>query len=125
MYIISVKTTFSAAHNIEGYDGNCSRVHGHNYKIEVSVKADEVNKLGMCVDFRKLMQIAKKTTSLLDHKNLNNIPFFNKNNPTAENIAEFIYKKVKKELKGKIAIHSVKVWETEEYAVTYTELESL
>ena len=124
MYIISVKTTFSAAHNIEGYDGNCSRVHGHNYKIEVSVKADEVNKLGMCVDFRKLMQISKKATSLLDHKNLNNIPFFNKYNPTAENIAEFIYKKVKKELKGKIAIHSVKVWETEEYAVTYSELES-
>ena len=122
--MISVKTTFSAAHNIEGYNGNCSRVHGHNYKIEVSVKADEVNKLGMCVDFRKLMQISKKATSLLDHRNLNDIPFFNKNNPTAENIAEFIYKKVKEELKGKIAIHSVKVWETEEYAVTYSELES-
>jgi len=121
MFIISIKTDFSAAHSIKGYKGNCSQLHGHNYKVEVNVKADKANKIGMCIDFRKLKKVSKNVINCLDHKNLNDISFFKKNNPTAESIAKFIYEKTKKELKGKLYLYSVKVWETDEYAVTYTE----
>ncbi|MCK4395509.1 6-carboxytetrahydropterin synthase QueD [candidate division WOR-3 bacterium] len=121
MFIISVKIEFSAAHRIKGYKGNCSQFHGHNYKVEVNVKADEVNKIGMCVDFRKLSKISKNVVSYLDHKNLNDVPLFKKNNPTAESIAKFIYEKIKQQLKGALSLYSVKVWETDKYAVTYSE----
>ncbi len=119
MYIISIKTGFSASHRIRGYKGNCSRLHGHNYRVEVNVRAKTLNKLGMCIDFRELKSISNKVMEKLDHKNLNDIAFFKKNNPTAENIARFIYNRVKKNLKEKSLLHSITVWETEEYAVTY------
>ena len=121
MFKISVKIEFSAAHRIKGYEGNCSQLHGHNYKVEVNVKADEVNKIGMCVDFRMLNKISKNAIGYLDHKNLNDVPFFKKNNPTAEGIAKFIYKKIKPQLKGALSLYSVKVWEMDKYAVTYSE----
>lgn len=121
MFIISIKTEFSAAHSIKGYKGNCSELHGHNYTVEVNVKAHVVNEIGMCIDFRSLRKISEDAISCLDHKNLNDIPFFKKNNPTAECIAQFIYEKIKGELKGNISLYSVKVCETDKYAVTYSE----
>lgn len=121
MFIISIKTSFSAAHRIEGYKGNCSELHGHNYTVEVNVKAEKVDSIGMCVDFRNLRETANKVISSLDHTNLNTIPFFKEKNPTAENIAQFIYKKVQAELEGDYSLNSIKVWETEKYAVTYSE----
>jgi len=121
MYIISIKTGFSASHRIRGYKGNCSRLHGHNYKVEVNVKVDAVNKLGMCIDFRELKSISNKAVNSLDHKNLNDIAFFKENNPTAENIAKFLFGRIRKGLKVRSLLHSVKVWETEEYAVTYSD----
>ncbi|GAI64295.1 unnamed protein product [marine sediment metagenome] len=87
----------------------------------MNVKADEVNKIGMCVDFRKLSKISKNVVSYLDHKNLNDVPLFKKNNPTAESIAKFIYEKIQQQLKGALSLYSVKVWETDKYAVTYSE----
>jgi 6-pyruvoyltetrahydropterin/6-carboxytetrahydropterin synthase len=121
MFTISIKTSFSAAHSIKGYEGNCAELHGHNYTVEVNVKAERVNSMGMCVDFRKLRETAEKVIGTLDHTNLNAIPFFKEKNPTAENIAHFIYKKVQQELKGDYTLDSITVWETERYAVTYSE----
>ena len=121
MFIISIKTDFSAAHHIKGYKGNCSELHGHNYHVEVSVRAHKVNSIGMCVDFRNLKEIAETAISGLDHKNLNVLPFFKEKNPTAEHIAQFIYEKITDNLKGSFSLDSVKVWETDKYAVTYSE----
>lgn len=121
MYIISIETKFSASHRIKGYKGNCSRIHGHNYRVEVSISSENINKLGMGIDFRELKAISQKVVSSLDHKNLNDVSYFKKNNPTAENIAKYIYKRLKKKLKKPISLDSVTVWETEEYAVTYYE----
>jgi len=121
MYKVSIRTDFSAAHIIRGYEGDCSRLHGHNYKVEVSVRADEVNGTGMCVDFRELKRIAKATINALDHTYLNDIAFFKKNNPTAENIARFIFDKIKGEIEAHLSLDSVTVWETDNYAVTYRE----
>ena len=122
MFIISIETGFSAAHSIKGYKGDCSHIHGHNYRVEVNIQSDYLNKIGMSLDFRELKRISKKAVGSLDHKNLNDIEFFRKNNPTAENIAKFLYQIIKRELKGKVSLYSVKVWETDEYAVTYKEL---
>ena len=76
MYIVSIKTGFSASHRIRGYKGNCSRLHGHNYTVEVNVEADTVNNIGMCIDFRELKKFSNTIISGLDHKNLNDNPVF-------------------------------------------------
>jgi 6-pyruvoyltetrahydropterin/6-carboxytetrahydropterin synthase len=121
MYTVSIKTDFSAAHSIRGYQGDCSRLHGHNYTVEVKVNADSVDKIGMCVDFRELKKITKETIKVIDHTNLNDNPFFKENNPTAENIARFIFEEIKTRIKGKLSLDSVTVWESDDYAVTYRE----
>lgn len=121
MYTISIRTDFSAAHSIRGYEGDCSQIHGHNYRVEVQVKADKVNNIGMCLDFRELKKITTKTISIIDHTNLNDNPFFKENNPTAENIARFIFHRIKKRIKGKLSLYSITVWESDDYSVTYRE----
>lgn len=116
MFELTVQGSFSAAHRVRGYKGDCGSVHGHTYKIEVKVEIKKLNRLGMAMDFRKLKKILNKILSELDHKNLNALPFFRKNNATAEWIAVYIYQQIKKKTKN---IKSVTVWEGLENSVSY------
>lgn len=118
MFELSVQGSFSAAHRVKGYKGNCAGMHGHTYKIEVKVEVGKLDKIGMALDFRKVKRILKQILSRLDHKNLNDLSFFKKHNATAEWIAVYIYKEIKKKIKS---IKSVTVWEGYENSVTYTE----
>ncbi|MEO0156513.1 MAG: 6-carboxytetrahydropterin synthase QueD [candidate division WOR-3 bacterium] len=118
MFEISVQGSFSAAHRVKGYKGDCAGVHGHTYRIEVKVSVEKLGKLGMAMDFRKVKNLLKKNLSKLDHKNLNNLAFFRKHNATAEWIAVYIYNEIKKKIKN---IKSVTVWEGLENSVTYME----
>jgi 6-pyruvoyltetrahydropterin/6-carboxytetrahydropterin synthase len=116
---IQVYETFSGAHNLREYEGKCEKLHGHNWKVEVSVSG-RLNRIGMVADFTVLRDVLKSVLLPLDHNFLNEIPYFKKHNPTSENIAKYIADRMKKDkrLIG-IKIESVRVWETEKACALY------
>ncbi len=118
MYSIKVELTFSAAHNLRGYKGKCESLHGHNWKVEAAIKSKSLDKCGMVMDFKILKGELKEILEELDHKYLNDIPYFKKVNPTSENIARFLYRKLKAEIRK---LSAVTVWESENSAATYYE----
>ncbi len=110
---VYVKTHFSAAHSLTGYEGDCARVHGHNWIVEVFVKCKELNEIGIGVDFRDIKEGVKKVLKDLDHFNLNELPPFKTVNPTSENIAKFLYQELAKVLNSDVVkVSKVKVSET-------------
>ncbi len=119
MYIASIQTSFSAAHHIRGYKGNCAQIHGHNYRVEVRVASKTVDSTGLSFDFRKLKQITEGVIAHLDHQLLNDLPSFAERNPTAENIAASIYEQIGPELPDHLVLHCVRIWETDDYMVEY------
>lgn len=121
MYEISIVDVFSAAHRLRYYKGKCEKLHGHNWKVEVTLKGEELNKIGMLYDFTELKKILKEITSNLDHKYLNEIPVFKKTNPTSENIAKYIYGKLKRKISNlKLKVLKVKVWESDISSAAYS-----
>ncbi|MDY6821567.1 MAG: 6-carboxytetrahydropterin synthase QueD [Deferribacterota bacterium] len=119
MYELKVIDTFSAAHALRGYKGECERIHGHNYKVEVILKGDTLDDVGMLVDFKEVKKYLKKTIEPLDHNFLNELSPFVELNPTSENIAKYIYSELKNIFKNKI--DSVIVWENFNNASKYYE----
>ena len=105
IFEVYVKTHFSAAHSLKGYQGDCSRIHGHNWIIEVYVKCSALDGIGIGIDFRDIKRGVKDVLAVLDHFNLNDLPAFKDVNPTSENIAKFLYH----ELGGKLNTDSVQV----------------
>jgi 6-pyruvoyltetrahydropterin/6-carboxytetrahydropterin synthase len=119
---MKIVTDFAAAHLLRGYPGPCSRLHGHNWKIEVEVTATRLDKIGMGMDFRDIKAATKEVIDRMDHRHLNELPPFDEINPTAENIAAHIYKQlVEKVNDDRVSVHTVTVWETERACVSYTE----
>ena len=122
MFEISVETSFSAAHQLRGYQGSCSRLHGHNFRIRVSVLSDQLDEVGIGLDFRKLRAILEASTGRLDHQNLNEVPPFDRINPTSEHIARYLFEELKPKLaEVHVLIRSVQVSESATVAVTYME----
>lgn len=117
MYTIKVEADFSSAHNLRGYKGRCEDLHGHNWKVELTVRAKALNKIGLVEDFRFLKDKLNAVLDKLDHKYLNEINYFKKVNPTSENIAKYIFDC----LRGIKGIKSVTVWESENSCATYDE----
>jgi 6-pyruvoyltetrahydropterin/6-carboxytetrahydropterin synthase len=118
MFKVTVQGVFSAAHHVRGYQGDCAGDHGHSYKIEVGIKVEKLDRLGMAIDFRRVKNELKKVLGRLDHQNLNKLPFFRRNNATAEWVAVYIFREMKKKIKQ---VHLVKVWEGYDNSVTYRE----
>jgi len=118
MYRIKVEFCFSAAHNLRGYKGKCEALHGHNWKVEVMAKSKKLDKIGMVLDFKLVKVKLRAALEKLDHKYLNQIPYFKKINPTSENIAEYLYRQLKAEIAG---LAAVTVWESENSCATYEE----
>ncbi|MCM8796030.1 MAG: 6-carboxytetrahydropterin synthase QueD [Candidatus Omnitrophica bacterium] len=116
MYSVSVRGSFSSAHNLRAYKGKCEELHGHNWKVEVTVSCPQLDKTGMVIDFKILRTKLEKVLETLDHKYLNNIIYFRKVNPTSENIAKYIYNRLRSEFKG---LQKVTVWESEDSCATY------
>ncbi len=117
-----IVTEFAAAHLLRGYPGICSRLHGHNWKVDVVVVSSELDEIGMGMDFRDIKAATNALIGALDHRNLNDLPPFDKINPTAENISAYIFKGLSKELNNeRVQMDSVTIWETERACVTYSE----
>ena len=99
-YLIRVRSEFCAAHVLHGYAGACNRVHGHNWTVEVEVECRQLDAVGMGVDFRVLRAAVGRIIEGLDHRMLNEIPPFDEVNPTAENVAAFLFHRLPRELPG-------------------------
>ena len=120
MFFLNVIETFSAAHLLRGYEGACSKLHGHNWKVRVCVKTKEQEEIGMAMDFGVLKTILSNILNNLDHSYLNEIVPFTERNPTSENLAKYIYECIEKELQDKpVAISEVEVYESEKSSVIY------
>jgi 6-pyruvoyltetrahydropterin/6-carboxytetrahydropterin synthase len=120
MFHIFIKSHFSAGHHLRDYPGNCERPHGHNWKVEVAVKATELDNLGMGIDFRILKEAVNKVLESLDHHDLNEHADFQDVNPSSENIATFIFHNLQKTLTSdRYGVYSVTVCETDNSGVTY------
>ena len=118
MYRLKVESNFSSAHNLRAYKGKCEDLHGHNWKIEAVAESDDLDKVGMVMDFKLIKNKLNNILEKLDHKYLNKIKPFDKINPTSENIARFIYESLKPKISG---LKSITVWENPTSCATYYE----
>jgi 6-pyruvoyltetrahydropterin/6-carboxytetrahydropterin synthase len=121
MFCLSVETTISAAHYLNGYDGPCSELHGHNWRVVARVQSDRLNETGMVIDFKDLSDTLNRVTRKYDHSTLNKLEPFGRINPTAEHIAQQIYKEMKTLLPKHVQMNRISVWETEKCLVEYDE----
>ena len=122
MYHLTIHTHFAAAHNLINYQGDCENLHGHNWKVEVTVSADELDKAGLAIDFK----ILKKETNLildqLDHKYLNDLEPFTDISPSSEHIARYLYGELGLKLNNdNVKVEKVNVWESDYACASYTE----
>lgn len=121
MYRISVEMGFSAAHQLIGYEGACENLHGHNWLVKAEVKTNELDSLGMGLDFKKLKKLLGGILEQFDHKMINQTAPFDQFNPTAENMAHFIFHALKAQLPKSVSLSSIQVSESPQCTVTYQE----
>ncbi len=121
-YQLKVVTEFASAHTLRDYPGACSRMHGHNWKVETEAVASQLDKTGMAVDFKVLKKAAHEVGDQMDHYYLNDLIPFKEINPTAENIAAYLYREISARINNeRIQITAVTLWETERACVRYSE----
>lgn len=122
MYKLKIISGFDAAHQLIGYKGKCENLHGHNWKVEVEVIAENLNEIGIVMDFKELKKLTEEVISQLDHSFLNKISPFTEINPSSENLARWIYQSLKNKLKGNpVNLYCVTVWESESASASYME----
>ncbi len=121
MYEITVYSHFSGAHRLRCLQGRCEALHGHNWKIEVSVVSNRLNREGIVLDFGVLKQKVEKILKTLDHTYLNELPHFAKREPSSECIAKYIFDRLKTELKRySVKVRRVTAWESDTASATYS-----
>lgn len=122
MYELTVIVEFEAAHRIVDYPGKCNRLHGHNWSVEATVVGEKLDKLGMLIDFKEVKKAVNQVVDQMDHYYLNELAGFQTENPTAENIAKYIFEELEKNelFADIIKVKSIKVWESPKSAVMYS-----
>ena len=121
-YQLKVVTDFASAHTLRDYPGACSRMHGHNWKVELEAVATRLDDVGMGVDFKVMKKAAREIGGRLDHQYLNELEPFKEINPTAENIAAYMYKEISALINSDtIKVTALTLWETERACVRYSE----
>lgn len=122
MYEISVETDFDAAHALRGYQGKCENIHGHRFRVAVTIRAAKLNDIGLAYDFTVLKKQLNEIIGKFDHTSLNETPPFDKINPSSENIARTIYEYMKARLAGEpVSIVKAEVWESPTSRAEYRE----
>jgi 6-pyruvoyltetrahydropterin/6-carboxytetrahydropterin synthase len=122
MFEVAVEQTFAAGHALRNYKGACENVHGHNFRVQVTLEGERLDGTGMLVDFLDVKQSMRDVIARLDHQFLNEVPPFDVINPSAENIAEYFHTEMSISLASNpvpVRIREVKVWETEIQSATY------
>jgi 6-pyruvoyltetrahydropterin/6-carboxytetrahydropterin synthase len=125
MYEVTVERSFAAGHYLRNYKGKCETPHGHNYKVRVTLRGEELDKAGLLLDFKDLKNVMKDVIERLDHQMLNDIEPFTELNPSAENIAKYFYDRTSYQLKSltnvRVSVKDVTVWETDSTTARYSE----
>src|SRR4051812_18729501 len=124
MFEVTVEHSFAAGHSLREYKGKCENVHGHNYRVQVTVEGQQLNRIGLLVDFVDLKRAVRQVCERLDHQFINDLEPFTILNPSAENIAKYLYDQVTTSLNLKsseppVRIFQVKVWETDTSIALY------
>ncbi|MBT3924037.1 MAG: 6-carboxytetrahydropterin synthase [Nitrospina sp.] len=122
MYEVTVKSGFSAAHQLRLYDGKYENLHGHNWSAQVKVEADELDAMGVGIDFVKLKQFVEEILAALDYQNINEVPPFDELNPSAENIARWLFLQLKQKVDTfHVRVKCVEICEMEGCGASYFE----
>ncbi|MBM4403237.1 MAG: 6-carboxytetrahydropterin synthase QueD [Candidatus Cloacimonetes bacterium] len=120
MYKLNVTETFSAAHRLDGYQGLCCNLHGHNWKVRVGLVCSELDGIGMALDFGIIKQHLRRILTPLDHAYLNDLPEFKGINPTSEHLAQYIHDEMQLRLADTVcSVFEVEISESEKTSVVY------
>jgi 6-pyruvoyltetrahydropterin/6-carboxytetrahydropterin synthase len=125
MYRLTIEGSFSSAHQLRGYKGKCENLHGHNWKVVVTVQGETLNNIGILVDFHDLKRMLRDCLDELDHINMNEHEAFITQNPSSENISRYIYQDIERRLSDEkitgVTVDSCTVYESETSRCTYSE----
>lgn len=126
MFEVSVEETFAAGHALRNYRGKCENVHGHNYRVRIAIEGERLDSTGLLVDFVEMKRLLRAIIERLDHTFLNDVPPFDRLNPSAENMARYFYDEMTQGLaaaprENSVRIAEVKIWETDTATATYRE----
>jgi len=120
VFEVSIEYSFSAGHALRDYKGKSENIHGHNYKVRVSVEGEDLDSTGLLVDFIDLREAVKRIVDRFDHQFLNEVAPFDKLNPSAENIARYFSDQLAAQVyQNGARLQAVTVWETETSFATY------
>ena len=120
VYELLIRAEFAAAHRLREYDGNCERLHGHNWKVDVVLRTTALDSLGMALDFREAKRLIRDALDAFDHQYLNDLAPFRDANPTTENIARTVYHALAATLPDGVAVAKVTAWESDGCGASYT-----
>ena len=118
MFELMAEESFDAAHALRGYEGPCENLHGHTWKVQAFLKGEKLNKIGLLEDFKSIKSELTEVLEEFDHKLLNDVKPFNVENPSSENLAKIVYKKLKRKTK---MLSKVLVWESHTSYAAYWE----
>lgn len=121
MFEVAVERSFSAGHALRNYHGKCENVHGHNYRVRVTVAGEDLDEAGLLVDFVEIKRVLQSIIDRLDHRFINDIAPFDVVNPSAENLAKYFYDEVTGGLKAAVPVRvgEVRIWETDTSSAVY------
>ena len=120
LYEVKIITDFAAAHQLRNFRGKCENLHGHNWKIEVVLRGRRLEESGVLVDFGEVKQTTREILTDLDHKYLNDLPFFQNQNPSSENIARYLFETLAARLDNSDRwMYRVSAWESGNACATF------
>ena len=121
MFEVSVEKTFASAHALRNYHGKCENVHGHNYRVQITVQGEKLASNGLLIDFVEVKRLMNKVVEYLDHRHINELPPFTEVNPTAENIAKYFYDEMSGGMSADVPVRisEVRIWETDTSMALY------
>ena len=123
MYELTVERGFSSGHYLRNYKGKCENPHGHNYKVQITLRGETLDHAGLLLDFRDLKQVMRPVIDRLDHQMLNDLEPFTTLNPSAENLAKYFYDETNRQLAemtgGRVHVKDCTIYETDTTTATY------
>jgi 6-pyruvoyltetrahydropterin/6-carboxytetrahydropterin synthase len=121
MFEVTIEQSFAAGHALRNYRGKCENVHGHNYRCQVTLEGQELDSTGLLIDFVAAKKVLQAVVDRLDHQWLNEFPPFDVLNPSAENIAKYIYEEFRNGMgdNNGVRLSFVRLWETDTSSATY------
>ena len=121
MFTVSVERHFHASHQLTLPDGSKEPVHSHDWVVNADLSSEKLNNMGIVMDFRELQAMIDKTVAEFHNKALESIGYFQQNNPSAENVAKYIYEKLLIELPEGVKLQNIRVMEEPGCSATFRE----